>query len=914
MQNPYREANSLSPRKHKTKSGTRWKDANAAQRRGMSDSDDEEDDEYRATRLDHGAINGQPTMGPTTGDYATDAPLNLNVSRFVPKSARSRLLQLFMFLAFVGCFVCAVTLEYVNLSPGIMWGSGLSFFSVIAVLVSYASEPLSRQHPNPLVFWRTIADGMFVIRLLTEQFSRCAHYECKPLCTTFNCGCATTDLAPGLFAQIGADSCTFFAGFFQFSLLASECWFLCMTLNLFLSLTNPFTDFKRNTKLFHVFSWGFALLSSVVLMAVPDLGGYSDFDTCWTNALHNFPRIEAPFNATCANQSRDFVLKSKFGSVQANYLSWIFFYVWIFGFIVVGLAVWFWAWRRLSEGMPETYAVRVQSINRARFLVFAVSVYWTVVFIVYFLYLGQKEDKTKRTMKEMVNFLMASKGYLDLVIWFHLNDFRIPKVAALCRRGEKEVDVDLNPQVNAALRREVLFYTTSGIIKAVEEARHLPEDVHIQHLALLPQMDGPVAVASAYTKTFHDYEPHAFRRIRERFGVDNLRYLKSLSSTAKERLSEGASGAFMFFSGDSSLIVKSTSPEECHFLRSIADEYADYLCENPTSLLTRFYGCHCLELYGQKFSFVVMANLFDTKQTIHSRYDIKGSWVNRKGELPKRGKKVTCRHCNRKYVYQSHAYEDFNCTFRLGGHEPNIVLKDADLTQKLKLDKPVALTLYRQLEADSDRLCRFGIMDYSLLMGVHDVEFTVDAEMSELDHASENDQSTYVKNTFQPMMHQMSAEARSNLEAERKPLPRSGMRMANTVVGPAYYHLGVIDILQTWTFQKRMERFLKINLRRVDGDGLSAIEPERYKKRFQLKMADMLGVKELLLHHAKDNDFVGQSSHMDLESSADEMTVPMSMRSIPSSMLKTGGSLPYGMRSSSNLSDQDEYAAGHIHL
>lgn len=91
-------------------------------------------------------------------------------------------------------------------------------------------------------------------------------------------------------------------------------------------------------------------------------------------------------------------------------------------------------------------------------------------------------------------------------------------------------------------------------------------------------------------RTFHDYEPHAFRRIRDRFGMDDNRYIKSLSSTTKERLSEGASGAFMFFSGDGSLIVKSTSKEELKFLRTIAGHYADYLCHNPNSLLTRFYG------------------------------------------------------------------------------------------------------------------------------------------------------------------------------------------------------------------------------------------------------------------------------------------------------------------------------------
>ena len=177
----------------------------------------------------------------------------------------------------------------------------------------------------------------------------------------------------------------------------------------------------------------------------------------------------------------------------------------------------------------------------------------------------------------------------------------------------------------------------------------------------------------------------------------------------------------MFFSADGSLIVKSTSKEECSFLRSIAQDYADYLCANPRSLLLRFYGCHCLELYGKQFSFVVMANLFDTDQVIHSRYDIKGSWVNRHGDLPKRGKKVTCRHCNRKYMYQNSAPENANCTVRLGGHEPNVVLKDSDLTQKLNLDRDVALELYQQLCADSQLLCSFGIMDYSLLMGINDI-------------------------------------------------------------------------------------------------------------------------------------------------------------------------------------------------
>ncbi len=71
------------------------------------------------------------------------------------------------------------------------------------------------------------------------------------------------------------------------------------------------------------------------------------------------------------------------GVLNANWISWAFFYLWMFAFIVVGVVVWLWAWSRLSEGLPETYAVRVKSINRARFYVFAVTIYWLTVVAVY---------------------------------------------------------------------------------------------------------------------------------------------------------------------------------------------------------------------------------------------------------------------------------------------------------------------------------------------------------------------------------------------------------------------------------------------------------------------------------------------------------------------------------------------------
>lgn len=253
-------------------------------------------------------------------------------------------------------------------------------------------------------------------------------------------------------------------------------------------------------------------------------------------------------------------------------------------------------------------------------------------------------------------------------------------------------------------------------------------------------------------------------------------------------------------------------------------------------------------------------------------------------------------------MHQSTAYKDYVCTVRLGGHEPNVVLKDNDLTHRLRLDESETELLYLQLVQDSNLLCSFGIMDYSLLIGVHDVEYMVSDPHY---HGSSGDM--YISSPTQPTsynpfsessvmeasIHEKSIE--SNLNSQRPkhttPTPahqqaRGGMRLANTVVGAAYYHLGVIDILQTWTLKKRVERYLKIQLQRVDGDGLSAIEPQTYKVRFQAKMADILGIVSLQspLVAEEDAPFEQQNAHMDIDPEISS-TMVQKLRAVSSSNL-----------------------------
>lgn len=93
-----------------------------------------------------------------------------------------------------------------------------------------------------------------------------------------------------------------------------------------------------------------------------------------------------------------------------------------------------------------------------------------------------------------------------------------------------------------------------------------------------------------------------------------------LSSTANEKLSEGASGAFMFFCGGGEFIVKTIKAREARVLHQSLRQYHSFIKNNKDSLLCRFLGSFSLGMYAQTFYFVVMANCFDPRADINERY------------------------------------------------------------------------------------------------------------------------------------------------------------------------------------------------------------------------------------------------------------------------------------------------------
>jgi len=68
---------------------------------------------------------------------------------------------------------------------------------------------------------------------------------------------------------------------------------------------------------------------------------------------------------------------------------------------------------------------------------------------------------------------------------------------------------------------------------------------------------------------------------------------------------------------------------------------------------------------------------------------------------------------------------------------------------------------------------------------------------------------------------------------------RGGLQ-ARIVEGPGIYYMGLIDILQRYTWQKQMEQFVKTRLLCRSSRGISAVPPEAYSKRFTRRVVDQL--------------------------------------------------------------------------
>jgi hypothetical protein len=136
--------------------------------------------------------------------------------------------------------------------------------------------------------------------------------------------------------------------------------------------------------------------------------------------------------------------------------------------------------------------------------------------------------------------------------------------------------------------------------------------------------------------------------------------------------------------------------------------------------------------------------------------------------------------------------------------------------------------LMAQLERDVDLLCRCNVLDYSLLVGVADMDDTEIANGFVEQTTSSGRMPIFIRNVFRWLDFPMPYYGAGTTKVDGGAL--SSLRGTRRGMNVMYY-LGVIDFLQPWTVKKRLERDLK-GLAGFDKSEISCVAPADYSARF----------------------------------------------------------------------------------
>ncbi|GAB7365856.1 hypothetical protein MBLNU230_g7187t1 [Neophaeotheca triangularis] len=344
--------------------------------------------------------------------------------------------------------------------------------------------------------------------------------------------------------------------------------------------------------------------------------------------------------------------------------------------------------------------------------------------------------------------------------------------------------------------------------------------------------------SAKYDFKFKDYAPWVFRHLRAKFQLDPADYLVSLTSKyiLSELGSPGKSGSFFYFSRDYKYIIKTIHHGEHKFLRKILKEYYNHVQENPNTLLSQFYGLHRVKIpYGRKIHFVVMNNLFPPHRDIHRTFDLKGSTIGR-----------------------DFREEDLE-------KNPRATLKDLNWLRRnlhLEFGPTKKEAFVAQIQKDVALLQRLKIMDYSMLVGIHDLERGNEDNLRDKtlqvfqpggDNGGDSSGGALMRTPSKMESQKRAQDLRARLKKE-KPIPMAmtmdrmpeeaqkkafyfyaddgGFRATHEddCPGEEIYYLGIIDCLTRYNTLKKLEHFWK-------GWGpneaqISPIPPERYGERF----------------------------------------------------------------------------------
>lgn len=246
----------------------------------------------------------------------------------------------------------------------------------------------------------------------------------------------------------------------------------------------------------------------------------------------------------------------------------------------------------------------------------------------------------------------------------------------------------------------------------------------------------------------------------------------------------GAGGEFFLITYDKRFIVKTISEEEKNIFGDFIEIYSEYFRANKSSFIGKIIGVFefNFKLTSQTTRVIVMENIFWRRPAlIHRRYDIKGSSYKR------------CVLGKNSVIENKH-------------HKIDKTLKDIDFSMiedRIVFKKDIRDFLIEQLRKDVEFFKAQAVIDYSLLLGVIDMEFVSDDDYSVM-----------------------------------KELEQAGKLFFNKKKDAAFI-MGIIDYFQLYNLSKFFEKYSKKVINCNCKLDTSSQPSNVYAKRFMVFMEDI---------------------------------------------------------------------------
>uniref|UniRef100_A0AC35U1F0 PIPK domain-containing protein n=1 Tax=Rhabditophanes sp. KR3021 TaxID=114890 RepID=A0AC35U1F0_9BILA len=307
------------------------------------------------------------------------------------------------------------------------------------------------------------------------------------------------------------------------------------------------------------------------------------------------------------------------------------------------------------------------------------------------------------------------------------------------------------------------------------------------------------------------YCPNVFRNVREQFGITQKEYLSSLTYSEPELDTDESSGhSKLYISHDKRFVIKAIDSENVAELLSILPKYHEYVVSKMgKTLLPQNLGLYRITVDGDNTYLLVMRNIFGCKYNVHKKYDLKGSTIQRQASEKERSKELP--------TFKDNDFIEDNY---------KLILPCAAKDQLLEL-----------LKADTEFLTKHHLMDYSLLVGIHDC-----------DKAAKEEEAKEMGQVHSSEPEDLSGGEELCPSPPDSPLPSTGAFTALSD-GPdledeffaittsassekkLIYFIGLVDILTYYGVKKRTATAAKTVKYGSEAKEISSVKPEQYARR-----------------------------------------------------------------------------------